>query len=123
MKAENVQTFKSVYVNALRYYHRCSYMLINIPDVDQQWPRWFKVIIVLTQLLIGASCIGAFIIFDLETLAIGVTFAIMRVVQILFGIMKPHQKSKIIQYVTTIGVCIVNLVCQGIVYICIQRSK
>lgn len=86
-------TFKSVYVNSLRYYHRCAYMLINIPDDDQQWPRWFKVIIVVTQLLIGACCIGAFLIFDLKVYAIGVTFGIMRVVHGLFGIMKPYKKN------------------------------
>ena len=42
------QTFKSVYVNAQKYYNRCAIMLINIPNNDQQWPRWFKVVIVLT---------------------------------------------------------------------------
>jgi len=55
-------------------------MLINIPDVAQLWPRAFKVIIVLTQFLIGASCIGAFVMFDEKDMALGITFVIMRLV-------------------------------------------
>lgn len=119
----NVPTCKSVYVNALKYYHRCASMLINIPDVAQQWPRAFKVIIVLTQFLIGASLIGAFVMFDLDEMAVGVTFVLMRIVQGLFGIMKPHQKSAIIRYVTIVGVCVLNVLCQAIVYICMQKSR
>ncbi len=48
IRESTVPTYKSVYVNALKYYNRCASMLINIPDVAQLWPRAFKVIIVLT---------------------------------------------------------------------------
>lgn len=80
IRESTVPTYKTVYVNAHKYYNRCASMLINIPDVAQQWPRAFKVIIVLTQFLIGASCIGAFVMFDENEMAVGITFAIMRIV-------------------------------------------
>lgn len=80
IRERTVPTCKSVYVNALKYYNRCASMLINIPDVAQQWPRAFKVIIVWTQFLIGASCIGAFVMFDAQEMAVGITFVIMRLV-------------------------------------------
>ena len=37
--------------------------------------------------------------------------------------MKPHQKSAIIRYVTLVGICVLNVLCQAIVYICMQKSK
>lgn len=37
--------------------------------------------------------------------------------------MKPHQKSAITRYVTIVGIIVLNVLCQAIVYICMQKSK
>lgn len=123
-KAEKKVSCGNVLCNAIKYYNRILSVVFGCPAEDS-WSRAGKALILATQAFMCISIVGIICVFERGSNStvnhtVLTTFVAMRIVQLVFGLIKPISNSKMIYASSGLAICMVYVLCNAIVYIALD---